>query len=127
MRESRLTQYARRMRRDQTEPEQRLWLQLRAKRFGDTKFRRQKVVGPYIVDFAARDPMLVIEIDGDTHGVRGEYDARRTAFLMENGYRVMRFTNEEVMTNLDGVLQTIANAILPAPLPTLSPEGARAS
>jgi very-short-patch-repair endonuclease len=114
------------MRRAATKPEQRMWLALRAKRFGGVKFRRQKVIGPYIVDFAARDPMLVIEIDGDTHGSQQGYDTARTAYLEREGYRVARFTNAEVMGNLEGVLTLIDALICTPPLPTHSPEGGRA-
>ena len=112
------------MRHDPTEPEQRLWLALRAKRFSGVKFRRQKVIGPYIVDFASRDPMLVIELDGDSHAGQIDYDERRTAYLEQQGYRVIRFGNADVMKNLEGVLTVIGAAL--APLPTLSPEGERA-
>ena len=126
MRDAELISRAKTMRREATEPEQRLWLALRAKRFEHLKFRRQKVIGAYIVDFSARDPMLVIEIDGDTHAGREKQDAERTAFLEQQGYRVIRFTNGDVMTNLEGVLQSIALALMTLPLPTLSPEGERA-
>ena len=84
------------------------------------------MIGRYIVDFACRLPrMLVIEVDGDTHALQENYDARRTAFLESKGYRVLRFTNHDVGTNMEGVLTMIA-AALDSPLsPTLSPEGAR--
>ncbi|NNC72640.1 MAG: endonuclease domain-containing protein [Sphingomonadaceae bacterium] len=95
------------MRKEPTPAEQKLWFALRAKRFEDVKFRRQKVIGPYIADFACRDPMLAVEIDGDTHGESEEYDMRRTAFLEDKGYRVVRYTNAEVMRNLDGVLEAL--------------------
>jgi very-short-patch-repair endonuclease len=112
------------MRRKQTAPEQRLWLELRAKRFLGAKFRRQVVIGRYIIDFACRTPTkLVVEVDGDTHSERNEYDAERTRFLGERGYRVLRFSNSDVMSNLEGVLLMIERAL---PLsPTLSPEGER--
>jgi len=126
MRDPRLTEYAKSMRREPTESEIRLWLALRAKRFAGVKFRQQKVIGPYIVDFAARNPMLVIEIDGDTHAGREGYDADRTRFLEKQGYRVLRFNNDDVMTNLEGVLTTLGDALEQPPLPTLSPEGERA-
>ncbi|SIO03411.1 Very-short-patch-repair endonuclease [Parasphingorhabdus marina DSM 22363] len=128
MRDSRLLEFARRSRREMTEPETRMWLELRAKRFHGIKFRKQKVIGKYIADFSARDPMLVIEIDGDSHGVQREYEERRTRYLEGQGYRVVRFTNEEVMTNLDGVLQRLGEIVcdMNPPLPTLSPEGERA-
>jgi very-short-patch-repair endonuclease len=126
MRDPALTARAKSMRQASTEPEQRMWLALRAKRFADVKFRRQKVIGPYIVDFAARDPMLVVEIDGDTHAGRESYDANRSAYLEDKGYRVIRFTNAEVMGNLEGVITSIQQLVCSPPLPTLSPEGERA-
>jgi very-short-patch-repair endonuclease len=121
-----LTERARFMRKEMSEPETRMWLALRAKRFESVKFRRQKVVGNYIVDFAARDPMLVVEIDGDSHGETAVYDADRTRYLESCGYRVVRFGNSDVMTNLEGVLTELQRVIETAPLPTLSPEGVRA-
>ena len=132
MRDPELTKRAREMRVEMTEPETRLWLELRAKRFADVKFRRQKVVQDeaerYIVDFATNDPKLVIELDGDTHSVSEAYDAKRTRFLESKGYRVVRYTNLEVMQNLEGVLTHLASVIgeMQPPLPTLSPEGERA-
>ena len=132
MRDPELTMRAKAMRTEMTEPETRLWLQLRAKRFSDVKFRRQKVIQDeqhrYIVDFAANDPKLVVELDGDTHAGREAYDVTRTRFLDGKGYRVVRYTNVEVMQNLDGVLQHLASVIdeMRPPLPTLSPEGERA-
>jgi very-short-patch-repair endonuclease len=117
------------MRRQMTEPETRLWLQLRAARFERVKFRRQKVIGRYIADFAANDPKLVVEVDGDTHDVDDFHDAARTRFLNEQGYHVVRFTNPDVMTNLEGVLIRLSEVIASlrsSPLPTLSPEGERA-
>ncbi|WP_404339091.1 endonuclease domain-containing protein [Sphingomonas sp. MMS12-HWE2-04] len=114
------------MRATASEPETRLWLALRAKRFSGVKFRRQKVIGNYIVDFAARGPMVVIEVDGDSHAGQQKYDAARTRYLEEQGYRVIRFTNSDVLANLEGVLATLEAFIQLAPLPTLSPEGERA-
>ena len=110
VRERRLTVFAKSMRKASTEPEVRLWLALRAKRFEGLKFRRQKVIGPFIVDFAAREPMLAVEIDGDTHAGREAQDRHRTTYLESVGYRVLRFTNAEVMGNLDGVLDVIGSA-----------------
>jgi|SRR5579884_1380244 len=114
------------MRSHQSPFEAKLWHHLRAKRFACAKFRRQVVIGTYIADFACRIPsMLVIEVDGDTHALRQDYDERRTAFLQSKGYRVLRFTNHEVATNLSAVLTSIAEA-LDSPLsPALSPEGVR--
>jgi very-short-patch-repair endonuclease len=104
-----------------TEPERRLWHALRAKRLNGAKFRRQVVIDRYIADFACRIPsMLIVEVDGETHSGRERQDAARTAFLEGQGYRVLRFTNDDVMSNLDGVLIMIASALtppLPDPLP----------
>jgi very-short-patch-repair endonuclease len=121
-----LLQRDRAMRARLTEPEMRLWLALRAKRLNGIKFTRQVVRGRAIPDFIARSHKLIVEVDGDTHAGNEAYDARRTAALEAEGYRVVRFTNAEVMTNLDGVLQSIAAAVTTAPLPNPLPGGARA-
>lgn len=128
MRDKRLIGYAKQSRREMTDPETRIWMQLRAKRFEEIKFRKHKVIGRYIADFSSRDPMLVIEIDDETHVGREEYDARRTEYLKEQGYHVVRYTNLEIMHNLDGVLEDLKLVIasLTSPLPTLSPEAERA-
>jgi very-short-patch-repair endonuclease len=114
------------MRREPTPFERKLWLALRAKRWGAAKFRRQTVIGGYIVDFSCRLPRkLVVEVDGDTHGTQqSAYDALRTKELEARGYHVLRFRNQDVGSNLEGVLHTIEKA-LAAPLPSLSPEGER--
>src|SRR5438270_800447 len=91
---------AKALRANLTETERRLWYHLRANRLG-VKFQRQVVLPPYITDFASRSERLVIELDGDTHAGREAYDAARTRALEERGYRVLRFTNSDVMSNLD--------------------------
>ena len=134
MRDPRLIEFAKQMRREMTEPEIRIWLKLRAKRFGEVKFRKHKVIGRYIIDFSSNEPKLAIEIDGDTHAGREVYDAIRTKFLEQQGYRVIRFSNKDVMENLAGVLETLAAVIIemtPPLLPQqscslLSPKGERA-
>ena len=125
MRDKRLLEFAKSMRREMTEPEKRLWHQLRAQRFEGTKFRRQNVVGRYIADFYSRGAMLIIEVDGDTHAFQEDYDRVREDFFHGLGLAVLRFTNIDVMANMDGVLTIIAQNLRP-PLPTLSPEGERA-
>jgi very-short-patch-repair endonuclease len=134
MRDPRLITHAKQMRREMTEPEIRIWLKLRAKRFAAVKYRKQKVVGRYIVDFSSNKPKLAIEIDGDTHAGRETYDVIRTQFLEEQGYRVIRFSNRDVMENLEGVLETLAAVVIEMTSPLLpplrgsllSPEGERA-
>ena len=128
MRDPRLTAYAKENRKTMTQAAMLIWLQLRAQRFMGIKFRREKVIGNYIADFAANDPKLVIEIDGDTHDSDGPRDAVRTRHLEAQGYRVVRYSNVDVMQNLEGVLMNLAAVIdaMRPPLPTLSPEGERA-
>ena len=89
-----------------TPPEQALWHALRAGRLG-VKFKRQYVVDPYIADFAAPSERLIVEVDGESHGFTEENDAARTALLETKGFRVVRYSNSDVMTNLDGVLRAI--------------------
>ena len=125
MRDPRLVEFAKTMRIEMTEPERRLWERLRAKRFQGIKFRRQNVVGPYIADSYAREVMTIVEVDGDTHGFQADYDAVRDRYFRTEGYCVIRFSNRDVMTNMEGVLTMIAERIT-SPLPTLSPEGERA-
>jgi very-short-patch-repair endonuclease len=129
VRDPRLTGYAKSMRQQMTEPETRIWLQVRAGRFEGVKFRRQKVIGRHIADFAANEPRLVVEIDGHTHDADDPRDAVRTKYMNERGYHVVRFTNLDVMTNMHGVLTKLSETLEAArlsPLPTLSPEGERA-
>jgi very-short-patch-repair endonuclease len=101
---------ARTLRRESTAAESKLWQALRNRQLNNTKFARQEPIGPYIVDFVCRAKKLVIEIDGVTHETPDElaHDLARTAFLMREGYRVIRFTNEDVFGDLDPVLETIA-------------------
>lgn len=118
----------RHLRLNQTPAEARLWAHLRAGRLGGVKFSRQVLAGPFILDFAVRLQKLAIEIDGDTHGGQVEYDARRSHYPAERGYRVIRFTNRDVMDNVEGVLAAIGDALAgPTPsLPTPLPIGERA-
>ncbi|HEX8412834.1 MAG TPA: endonuclease domain-containing protein, partial [Sphingomicrobium sp.] len=100
------------MRREPTPAEHKLWLALRARRFQSAKFRRQVVVDCFIVDFACRIPrMLIIEVDGETHGSQLEYDGRREKHLQTRGYDILRFTNNDVLTNLEGVLMQVSEAL----------------
>ena len=103
---------ARRLRRDATDAESVLWYALRDK-LPAARFRRQVPFGPYFADFASHGARLIVEVDGGQHGP--ERDAARTDFLRGEGYRVIRFWNNDVLQNLDGVLQMIATA-LPSPL-----------
>jgi very-short-patch-repair endonuclease len=113
------------MRSEPTPAEARLWYHLRAKRFDGVKFVRQDPSGNAIVDFVARSRKLIIEVDGDTHGSDEAIakDAQRTARLERQGYRVIRFTNAEVVGNMEAVLAAISDALAAHPLsPALSPQ-----
>jgi len=114
MRDPELLRRARHMRANPTPAEARLWYHLRAHRFENHKFRHQTVLAPYIVDFTSRTAMLAIEIDGDTHATQQDYDARRTRYLEDQGFHLLRFTNAEVMTNIEAVLQTISHSLIKA-------------
>jgi very-short-patch-repair endonuclease len=104
---------ARRLRRDMTDAERKLWQRLRQWPEGRAHFRRQATIGPYFADFACHSNRLVIELDGGQHGYgpQASRDAARDDFFRASGYRVLRFWNHDVLTNIDGVLTVIAEAI----------------
>ena len=110
---------ARRLRSSMSEAEKRLWYHLRAHRFGGVSFRRQTLIGPYTVDFVCHDANLIIELDGGQHGSTGQArrDAERTAWLAARGYKVLRFWNNDVLRNTEGVLELIAAELDQTPLP----------
>jgi very-short-patch-repair endonuclease len=112
---------ARGLRRDMTEAEKIIWNAIRAHRLHGASFRRQTPIGPFIVDFVCHSAMLIIEIDGGQHyeAESMKRDAQRDAYLASKGYRVLRFNNHDVMTNRQGMLETIAAAIMHAPSPPL--------
>ncbi len=113
---------ARAMRLSPTEAERKLWWHLRHRLpLSATHFRRQVRLGRYIVDFASHGLKLVIELDGGQHAVQGGRDATRSKFLESEGYRVLRFWNNEVLANIDGVLDVIQSAVLATTTPTPTP------
>jgi very-short-patch-repair endonuclease len=114
---------ARAMRNNPTEPEKRLWRMLSNGQLGGFKFRRQAVIPPYIADFLCPVAKLIVEVDGDTHDA--PKDVRRDSLLAGLGYRVVRVTNADVMTNMDGVFAHIRGALAssPGPHPNPSPKG----
>ena len=101
------------MRRDQPDAERYLWSRLRAGRLLGIKFRRQQPIGDYIVDFVCFGHMLVIEVDGGQHNEPAAIarDSERTLDLERRGYRVVRFWDNEVLTNIDGVVSKIIDAL----------------
>lgn len=116
--------FARRLRNQPTGAEQRLWLHLRAGQLNGHKFRRQAALGPYIVDFICFAQRLIVELDGPQHleASAAEHDERRTAWLAERGYRVIRFRNHEIDEDVRRVVETIRQAMeMPTPTPPPAP------
>ncbi len=107
-------QYKRRrsqLRQQATTPEQRFWYAVRGKQLG-VKFRRQHGIGHYIVDFYCPELKLVVELDGDSHFSEAaqRYDAVRDAYIQGVGFRILRFSNADVMQNLEGVLNVVVGS-----------------
>ena len=102
---------ARRLRHNMTEAERALWQRLRDRRLDGHKFRRQHPIGPYVTDFYCEAKRLVVEVDGVQHAEQVEADARRTGWLEARGVHVVRVWNEEVRSNMDGVLREILSVI----------------
>ncbi len=106
----RLAPAARALRRNATNAERRLWQALRRKQVGGFRFRRQVILGGFIADFACLEARLAIEVDGATHSSKEEIarDLARTAAIAAHGFVILRFTNDDVYRNLDGVAETVA-------------------
>jgi very-short-patch-repair endonuclease len=128
----RLLAFARQMRHEQTDAESKMWSLLRDRRLSQFKFRRQFPIAGYIVDFICLRAKLVVEVDGGQHGDPGriEYDRRRTARLSEMRFRVLRFSDRDVLRESDTVLGIIYNALVleepsPQPSPGVPGEGAK--
>lgn len=114
---------ARRLRRNETDAERVLWKYLRAHRMGGYKFRRQYVIEPYIVDFVCLETRLIIEADGSQHLRQEGEDRVRTEYLEALGYSVLRFWNDEILTNTQTVLESIHTCLNNIPSPRPSPGG----
>ena len=117
---------ARQMRRDATIPERAIWRLLKTFRDQGFHFRRQVQIGKYYADIACHHAKLVIEVDGDTHAIgRGpEYDAQRDAFMRERGFEIIRFSNDDLMKNPEGVFSVIEKVLTEVtPTPDPSPQG----
>jgi very-short-patch-repair endonuclease len=114
------TTRARELRRDGSHAERICWELLRDRRMGGAKFRRQHPIGPYFADFACVACKLVVEIDGDHHAFQVDADARRTAAMAREGWRVLRFWASEVVANREGVAAEVTRVLaipLTQPLP----------
>jgi very-short-patch-repair endonuclease len=99
---------ARTLRRENTPPEELLWLDLRNGQIGGMKFRRQRPIGPYVADFYCHSARLVVEVDGMSHDNKEPQDAAKTKHIESQGLRILRVTNDDVMHDLDAVTREIA-------------------
>ena len=123
-----LTEPARSLRQRSTDAERKLWSRLRDRRLMGFKFRRQVPRGRYVVDFLCVEAALVVEIDGSQHAEqRSEADRRRTADLERDGLRVLRFWNPDVLTNIEGVLTSVATALSQCGTPSPGAQSAPSS
>ena len=102
---------ARQLRSTMTDAERRLWSKLRFRQIEGHKFRRQAPIGSYVVDFLCSELKLIVEVDGGQHATRAEADARRTAYLESEGYRVVRVWNNEVLGDIEGACEMIRLAL----------------
>jgi very-short-patch-repair endonuclease len=104
---------AKQLRKNCTDAERTLWRALRSRQLGGHKFSRQQPLGPFIVDFVCLEARLVVEVDGGQHNEAEQtaYDAKRTAWLQNENFQVLRFWDHEVLKQLDAVKQVIANAL----------------
>ena len=125
------TDLARKLRRQAGEPERRMWAILHPLRQQGYNFRRQALIGTYYVDFACRQPAIVLEVDGDTHATElaQANDALRDDYLRGRGFQVLRFWNNDVMKNPDGVYRVITDTLadLAPPTPALPARGREAA
>lgn len=107
---------ARRLRRDMTDAERRLWRHLRQRQLASARFRRQVPIDRFIADFASHEARLVIEVDGGQHDLEDAAEKERTRIIESHGYRVLRFSNRDVLADTQAVLETIFGAIVTLPL-----------
>ena len=107
----RLTPTARNLRRTMTDAERRLWARIRNRQLEGAKFVAQFPIGPHVADFACREARLVVELDGGQHA-ESTTDAARTALIEAHGYTVIRFWNNDVLANTEGVVEEIRQALL---------------
>ena len=102
-----LVEMAKNLRKQQTFVENILWRRLKSRQIEGTKFRRQQPIGDFIVDFVSFEKNLIIELDGGQHAIEKDKDQRRDQYLSERGFEVLRFWNNDVIENIDGVMETI--------------------
>lgn len=116
-----LTETAKELRRSMTDAERILWQRLKAKQLNGLKFRRQEQIGHFIVDFICFERGVIVEADGGQHALEKEKDEERTQWLNSQGFTVLRFWNNDILINTEGVMETIRSACIEAPSPRPSP------
>ena len=119
------TMRSRELRLNATDAERKLWAQLSARKVAGVRFNRQFPIGPFICDFVSRTAKFIIEVDGGQHAIDVAKDAARTAYLQSQGYRVIRFWNNDVLERIEGVVGEIERVIadMPSPSPSRKREG----
>lgn len=120
-----LNSFAKQLRNNATDVERLLWQQIRNSQFEGVKFRRQQPIENFIVDFVSFTPKLIIELDGGQHAENRIYDQQRDKCLRKNGFVVLRFLNNEIIDNIEGVLEVIRLQCLEGTSPTPQPPPAR--
>ena len=126
---ARPTLRSRELRANATDAERKLWAQLSARKVAGVRFNTQFPIGPFICDFVSRTAKLAIEIDGGQHDWNAAADLGRTRFIAARGFAVLRFWNNEVLENIEGVVATIERALAdrPSPNPSRKREGSRSA
>ena len=122
MHDKQMIERSRSLRKGQTDAEKRLWGAIRNRQVFGYKFRRQYLIKGFIVDFVCLECKLIVEADGGQHQLQETYDQRRTVVLREEGYKVLRFWNNEILANLEGVLQKIMEVLGASPHPNPLPQ-----
>jgi len=122
---SRIRERARNLRKNPTDAERLLWQKLRFWQMNGCKFRRQQPLGHYIVDFVCLEKRLIIEIDGGQHAENATYDSHRDTWLREQGFVLLRFWNNDVLKNIEGVMSVIIEKLQSTPYLDPSPQGGR--
>ena len=111
-------EFERQLRRDQTDAEKRLWYYLKNRNLGGWKFRRQHRVGPYVLDFVCLEAGLAVELDGAQHALQADHDARRTEYLSRLGLRVLRYWDNQALSETSAVLEDVLRNLGPSPQPS---------
>ena len=120
---SKVTKNARALRKNMTDVELLLWHKIRSRQLQNIRFRRQHPIGRYIVDFICLETKLIIELDGGQHADQKSYDTMRDTWLSQQGFKILRFWNNDILENMDGVIEFISQHLPPSQPSPLKGEG----